>query len=127
MIPKELKYTKDHEWVRLEGDKAWVGITHHAQQQLGDIVFVELPPVGKKTQRGERLATVESVKAVGEVFAPLSGEILEVNKALAGSPDLVNKAPYGQGWLFAMKVSAPAEVEALLDAAAYEAFAEGGG
>ncbi|HEU68326.1 MAG TPA: glycine cleavage system protein GcvH [Candidatus Acetothermia bacterium] len=127
MIPKDLRYTKDHEWVRLEGEEARVGITHHAQQQLGDIVFVELPPLGKKTQRGERLATVESVKAVGEVFAPLSGEVVAVNDALAGAPDLVNKDPYGQGWLCTLKVSAPREADALLDAAGYEAFVEGSG
>jgi len=127
LIPQELKYTKDHEWVRLEGDKARVGITHHAQNQLGDIVFVELPSVGKKARQGERLATLESVKAVGEVFAPLTGEVAEVNKALGGSPDLVNKDPHGQGWLFVMRFSAPAEMETLLDATAYAAFAEGGG
>jgi len=127
LIPKDLRYTKDHEWVRLEGEEARVGITHHAQQQLGDIVFVELPPLGKKTQRGERLATVESVKAVGEVFAPLSGEVVAVNDALAGAPDLVNKDPYGQGWLCTLKVSAPREADALLDAAGYEAFVEGSG
>lgn len=127
MIPHELKYTKDHEWARLEGDKARVGITHHAQKQLGDIVFVELPPVGRKAKQGERLGTVESVKAVGEVFAPLTGEVVEVNKALGGSPDLINKDPYGQGWLFVMRLSAPAEMETFLDAAAYASFAESGG
>lgn len=127
MIPQELKYTEDHEWVRLEGDKAWVGITHHAQKQLGDIVFVELPTVGKKVQRGDRVASVESVKAVGEVFAPLSGEVVEVNAGLSASPDLVNKDPHGQGWLFALRFAAPAEAELLLNAAAYEAFAGGGG
>ncbi len=127
MIPKELKYTQDHEWIRLEGDKAWVGITHHAQGQLGDIVFVELPPVGKRVQRGSQIATVESVKAVGEVFAPLSGEVVEVNPVLAGSPDLVNKDPYGQGWLFALRLADPQEVGGLLDATAYEAFVGSGG
>lgn len=127
MTPHELKYTKDHEWVRVEGDKAWVGITHHAQKQLGDIVFVELPSLGKKARQGDRLATVESVKAVGEVFAPLTGEVVEVNQALSGSPDLVNKDPHGQGWLFAMRPAAPAELETFLDAAAYAAFVEGGG
>ncbi|GAB4306236.1 MAG: glycine cleavage system protein GcvH [Candidatus Bipolaricaulota bacterium] len=127
MIPKELRYTEDHEWVRLEGDEARVGITHHAQQQLGDIVFVELPPLGTAVQRGERLATVESVKAVGEVFAPLSGEVVAVNDALVGSPDLVNKDPYGQGWLCTLKGISPAEADALLDAAGYEAFVQRGG
>lgn len=127
MIPRELNYTKDHEWVRLEGDRAVVGITHHAQKQLGDIVFVDLPLVGKKVQRGDQIASVESVKAVGEVFAPLSGEVVEVNASLAGSPDLVNKDPQGQGWLFALRLSAPAETGDLLNAAAYEAFAGTGG
>lgn len=127
MIPKELRYTRDHEWVRLEGDEARVGITQHAQQELGDIVFVELPPLGKAIQRGERLASVESVKAVGEVFAPLSGEVVAVNDALAGAPNLVNKDPYGQGWLCTLRVSTPAEVDALLDAADYEAFVKGKG
>ncbi|HNR23829.1 MAG TPA: glycine cleavage system protein GcvH [Candidatus Bipolaricaulis anaerobius] len=127
MIPQELRYTKDHEWVRLEGDKARVGITEHAQKQLGDIVFVELPPVGVVGRRGDRLATVESVKAVGEVFAPLSGEVVEVNTALPGSPDLVNKDPYGEGWLFAIRVAAPTEAGELLDAASYEALVKGSG
>lgn len=127
MIPKDLRYTKDHEWVRLEGDRAAVGITHHAQGQLGDIVFVELPPVGKRVRRGERVATVESVKAVGEVYAPLSGEVVEVNASLPGSPDLVNKDPYGKGWLLVLRVADPAEVAGLLDAAAYEAFLKGAG
>jgi glycine cleavage system H protein len=126
LIPQQLKYTKDHEWVRLEGDKAWVGITDHAQKQLGDIVFVELPAVGKKAKRGERLAAVESVKAVGEVSAPLSGEVVEVNKALLKSPDLVNKDPQGAGWLFALRLAVPSEATALLDAAAYEAFVKDG-
>lgn len=125
MIPQDLRYTEDHEWVRLEGDRAVVGITHHAQGQLGDIVFVELPPVGKRVRRGEKVAAVESVKAVGEVNAPLSGEVVAVNSAVEGSPDLVNKDPYGQGWLFALRVAAPEEVDGLLDAAGYEAFLKG--
>lgn len=127
MIPKDLRYTEDHEWVRLEGDRAVVGITHHAQGQLGDIVFVELPPVGKRVRRGEKVAAVESVKAVGEVNAPLSGEVVAVNPAVEGSPDLVNKDPYGQGWLLILRVADPAEVAGLLDAAAYEAFLKGAG
>ncbi|MCX7750632.1 MAG: glycine cleavage system protein GcvH [Candidatus Bipolaricaulota bacterium] len=125
MIPKDLRYTKDHEWVRLEGDRATVGVTHHAQGQLGDIVFVELPPVGRRVRRGEKVAAVESVKAVGEVFAPLSGEIAEVNTVLEGSPDLVNKDPYGKGWLFTLRLADPGEVGELLDAAAYEEFLKG--
>lgn len=122
MTPNELRYTKDHEWVRLEGDRARVGITDYAQKQLGDIVFVELPPVGKAVRQGERVASVESVKAVGDVIAPLSGEVVEVNPALTASPDLVNKDPLGAGWLFAIRMTSPGEVEALLDATAYQAF-----
>lgn len=127
MTATEFRYTKDHEWVRLEGDKAWVGITDHAQKQLGDIVFVELPPVGKVVRQGETVASVESVKAVGEVGAPLSGVVLEVNQALSASPDLVNKDPQGQGWLFTLRISTPSELSALLDAKAYEALVASGG
>lgn len=127
MIPKDLRYTEDHEWVRLEGDKARVGITDHAQRQLGDIVFVELPPVGKKVRQGEQTATVESVKAVGEVRAPLAGEVVEVNSSVVGSPDLLSKDPYGAGWLFVLRVADPREVGSLLDAAAYEALVKGSG
>ena len=127
MTATEFRYTKDHEWVRLEGDKAWVGITDYAQKQLGDIVFVELPPVGKVVRQGEPAASVESVKAVGEVGAPLSGVVLEVNQALSASPDLVNKDPQGQGWLFTLRISTPSELSALLDAKAYEAFVASGG
>lgn len=126
MIPKELKYTQDHEWVRLEGDIVRVGVTHHAQQQLGDIVFVELPPVGKKARRGEQVAAVESVKAVGEVRSPLTGEVVEVNPALTGSPDLVNKDPHVQGWLFTLRPASPAELAGLLDSDAYEALVRSG-
>lgn len=122
MIPKDLKYTKDHEWVKPEDGTARVGITHHAQKELGDIVFVELPEMGKKVKKGELVATVESVKAVGEVYAPASGEVVEVNTALESSPELVNKDPYGEGWIFALKVADPAELDELMDAAAYEAL-----
>lgn len=125
MIPKELRYTSDHEWVRVEGDRARVGITHHAQKELGDIVFVELPPLGKKARKGERLAAVESVKAVAEVCAPISGEVVEANAALASSPDLVNKDPYGQGWLFLLSIADPAELGTLLHAEAYQALLGG--
>jgi glycine cleavage system H protein len=127
VIPKDLKYTKDHEWVKPEDGKVRVGITHHAQKELGDIVFVELPQVGKKVSKGELVATVESVKAVGEVYAPASGEVMEVNSALESSPELVNKDPYGEGWIFLLKVTAPGELEDLLDAAGYAALVEGQG
>ncbi len=127
MVPKDLRYTKDHEWVRLEDGRARVGITDFAQKSLGDIVYVELPPVGKEVRKGERAATVESVKAVGEVFAPLSGKVLEVNEGLTKSPDLINKDPYGQGWLFVLSLADHKEVEALLTPEAYEELVKGGG
>ena len=127
MIPQELKYTKDHEWVKQEGGNIRVGITHHAQKELGDIVFVELPEVGRKVKKGELVATVESVKAVGEVYAPASGEVVEVNTSLEASPELVNKNPYGEGWIFVLKVTDPAELDELLDAAGYEALVGGRG
>lgn len=127
MVPKDLRYTKDHEWVRLEDGRARVGITDHAQKSLGDIVYVELPPVGKEVKKGERAATVESVKAVGEVFAPLSGKVVEVNQSVTTSPDLINKDPYGQGWLFLLEVADAAEIETLLTPEAYEELVKGGG
>lgn len=127
MVPKDLRYTRDHEWVRIEEGKARVGITDYAQKSLGDVVYVELPPLGKAVKKGERAATVESVKAVGEVFAPLSGEVVEVNEPLRKSPELINKDPYGQGWLFALAVADRAEIETLLTPAAYEELVKGGG
>ena len=127
MVPKDLLYTKDHEWVRLEDGRAWVGITEHAQKSLGDIVYVELPPVGKTVKKGERTATVESVKAVGEVFAPLSGKVVEVNETVTKSPDLINKDPYGQGWLFVLELFDRGEIGSLLTPEAYEELLKGGG
>jgi len=127
LVPKELLYTKDHEWVRLEDGRARVGITDHAQKSLGDIVYVELPPVGKEVKKGERTATVESVKAVGEIFAPLSGKVVEVNTTVTQSPDLINKDPYGQGWLFVLEISDRAEIGSLLAPEAYEELLKGGG
>lgn len=126
MVPKELLYTKDHEWVRLEDGKARVGITDHAQKSLGDIVYVELPAVGKTVKKGERAATVESVKAVGEVFAPLSGKVVAVNETVTQSPDLINKDPYGQGWLFVLEIADKKEIETLLTPEAYEELVKGG-
>ncbi len=127
MVPKDLLYTKDHEWVRLEDGRARVGITEHAQKSLGDIVYVELPPMGKTVKKGERTATVESVKAVGEVFAPLSGKVVEVNETVTKSPDLINKDPYGQGWLFVLEISDRGEIGSLLTPEAYEELLKGGG
>jgi glycine cleavage system H protein len=126
LVPKDLRYTKDHEWVRLEDGKARVGITDHAQKSLGDIVYVELPAVGKTVKKGERAATVESVKAVGEVFAPLSGKVVEVNETVTQSPDLINKDPYGQGWLFVLEIADKKEIETLLTPEAYEELVKGG-
>jgi glycine cleavage system H protein len=126
LVPKELLYTKDHEWVRLEDGKARVGITDHAQKSLGDIVYAELPAVGKTVKKGERAATVESVKAVGEVFAPLSGKVVEVNETVTQSPDLINKHPYGQGWLFVLEIGDNEEIETLLTPEAYEELVKGG-
>ena len=121
-IPKELKYTKDHEWANLEGQTAVIGITDFAQEKLGSIVFVELPPVGKTFQKGQTVVTVDSVKAVAEVFAPLSGEVVAVNEALRDTPEEINKDPYGQGWMFKLKVLDSAGTDLLITAEAYEAF-----
>ncbi len=121
--PSELKYTKSHEWVRLEGDVAVVGITDFAQDALGDVVFVELPQVGKFAEAGAAVAVVESVKTASDIYAPVAGEIIEVNAALGDKPELLNESPYGEGWLFKMKVN-PADVERLLSAADYQAVAE---
>jgi len=115
-----LKYTKDHEWLRLDGDVATVGITPHAQEQLGDLVFVELPAVGARFDKGAVAATVESVKAASEVYAPVGGEIVAVNDKLAADPGLVNAAPTGNGWLFKLKVKDAGEAATLLDEAAYQ-------
>lgn len=123
-IPSDLKYSKSHEWVRVEGDEATVGITDHAQDQLGDMVFVELPETGTSYAAGDACAVVESVKAASDVYAPLSGEVLEVNDALSDSPELVNQDAFGDGWICKLKISDPAELDALLDAAAYGAFCD---
>jgi glycine cleavage system H protein len=118
------RYTRDHEWIRLDGDTATVGITDYAQEQLGDIVFVELPEVGKKLTKGAEAAVVESVKAASEVFAPVTGEVVEVNDTLADAPGSVNDEPEGSGWFMKLKVRDRAEVEALMDSDAYKAFLE---
>jgi glycine cleavage system H protein len=121
-IPKDLKYTKDHEWARVEGDVAVVGITDYAQDKLGSIVFVEIPPPGKSVRKGETVVTVDSVKAVAEVYSPLSGEIKEANEPLKDTPEVLNQDPYGQGWMVKIGISVPAELGALLSPEAYEAF-----
>ena len=119
------KFTEDHEWIRLDGDVAVVGITDYAQEQLGDVVFVELPEVGRKLARGAEAAVVESVKAASEVFAPVSGEVIEVNPALADNPGLVNSAPTGEGWFFKLRIADPAELDQLMDEPAYARHVEG--
>ncbi len=126
MTPKDRKYTKDHEWALRDGDNVRVGLTDHAQKQLGDIVFVELPEEGKNLGKGEQLATVESVKAVGEVLAPVTGDVVEVNSALEATPDLLNKSPYEEGWVALLRMDDPGELDDLLDADAYEKLIEEG-
>lgn len=120
-----LKYTKDHEWVRIEGATAVVGISDYAQTQLGDVVYVEVPEVGRKLEQGKEAAVVESVKAASEVYAPISGEVTAVNVDLAGEPGRVNADPMGQGWFFKMTVAKPKELEALMDEAQYKVYVEG--
>jgi glycine cleavage system H protein len=120
MVPPELRYTKDHEWVRVDGDEATVGITEYAASQLGDIVFVELPDTGKSLAQFATFGVVESVKAVSDLFAPVSGEIVATNDALTASPELVNGEPYGDGWMIRVRLANPVETDGLLDAAAYD-------
>ncbi|EST58155.1 glycine cleavage system protein GcvH [Proteus cibi] len=120
-IPSELKYAQSHEWVRSEGNGEYtIGITEHAQELLGDMVFVDLPEVGREVAVGDDCAVAESVKAASDIYAPLSGEIIAVNEELEGSPELVNSAPYGEGWLFRIKANNESELDDLLDAAGYQ-------
>ena len=120
MVPEDLRYTKDHEWVRLAGEEATVGITKFAADQLGDIVFVELPAVGRTLAAAATFGVVESVKAVSDLFSPLSGEVVEINPTLAGQPELVNSDPFGAGWMVKLKVADAAELAELLVPAAYD-------
>jgi glycine cleavage system H protein len=117
-------FTKDHEWISVEGDSATVGITDYAQSQLGDVVFVEVPPAGTEVAKGKEAAVVESVKAASDVYAPLSGQVIEGNGALEADPALVNTSPEAEGWFFKLKLSNPAELEGLMDADAYKAFVD---
>ncbi len=119
-VPTNLKYTQDHEWALIEGEYALIGITDYAQSQLGDIVFIELPAVGTAIQQGASLGTIEAVKTVADVFAPLSGEVVEVNTALKDAAELMNKDPYGEGWFARLKLTNPAEVANLLNPADYQ-------
>ena len=122
MNPTDLRYTKDHEWVRVDGDTATIGITGFATDQLGDIVYVEMPATGTSLAQGATFGVVESVKAVSDLFAPISGEVVQTNDALSSQPELVNQEPYGTGWMLKVKVADPSELDGLLDAAAYDAL-----
>ncbi|MCG3174779.1 MAG: Glycine cleavage system H protein [Myxococcota bacterium] len=121
-IPAELKYTKDHEWARVSGDTITVGITFHAQDQLGDVVFVELPKAGTVVRKGATFGVVESTKAVSDLYAPVSGKVIEVNEALADAPEQINKDPYGAAWMIKVEFSDAGELSSLMDAAAYQEY-----
>lgn len=124
MYPEEYRYTKEHEWLKVEGDTGTIGITHHAQDKLGDIVFVELPDLGRKLEASESFGTVESVKAVSDLYSPLAGAVAEVNGELGDNPALVNEDPHGKGWLIKLKLDSPEDSSGLLSAADYQKFIE---
>jgi glycine cleavage system H protein len=119
-IPADLRYCASHEWIRLEGDIATVGISDHAQAELTDVVFVELPAIGRKVDAGDPTAVVESVKAASDIYAPIGGEVIEANDAVEADPSLVNTDPYGKGWIFKLRVKDPADAARLMDASAYQ-------
>jgi glycine cleavage system H protein len=120
MVPKDLRYTKDHEWIKVDGDVATIGVTDYAASQLGDVVFVDLPAVGRSVDQFATFGVVESVKAVSDLYAPVSGEVTDVNAKLGGKPELVNSDPFGDGWMIRIKVADPGQLSDLLDAAGYE-------
>jgi len=122
--PTQYRYTKEHEWIEAKGDAGTIGITDYAQHELGDVVFVELPAAGSKLVSGKTFGSIESVKAVSEIYAPVSGEVVEANAALQNKPEIINSEPHGAGWLVKIKLSNPSEVSSLMDAAAYEAYIE---
>jgi glycine cleavage system H protein len=122
MYPADYRYTKDHEWIKVEGSVGTIGITDYAQSELGDVVFAELPKVGVTMKAGESFGTIESVKAVSEIFTPVSGEITEINSKLVDTPEIINKDPHGSAWLVKIRLSDPKELSALMDAAAYETY-----
>jgi glycine cleavage system H protein len=122
MYPDNFRYTKEHEWVRVEGDTGTIGITDHAQQSLGDIVYVDLPKVGVRVELGKSLGSVESVKAVSDIYAPVTGEVTEINKLLADAPEKLNQDPHGAAWLVKIHLSAPAEAQDLMSAADYQTY-----
>src|SRR5262249_19591394 len=121
----DVKYTNEHEWIRVEGDVGTIGITNYAQEQLGDVVFVDVPAVGRKVTKGESIAVVESVKAASDIYAPVSGEIVDASKALADAPGDVNAEPMGKGWFFKIRLGNKAELDGLMDEAAYNVFVKG--
>jgi len=121
-VPEDLHYSKDHEWVRVDGEQAIIGITDYAQNSLGDVVYVELPKAGDEFAANEPFGSVESVKAVSEVFTPIAGAVVQINESLADEPEIVNSDPYGQGWMIRLKMANPGEVDSLLTAAEYEDF-----
>ena len=125
MYPKDYRYTKEHEWIKAEGASGTIGITDYAQNELGDVVFVELPKVGARLKAGQSLGTVESVKAVSEIFTPVSGEVIETNAALVDAPEKINSDPHGSAWLIKIRLADPKDVASLMDAAAYEAYVAG--
>jgi glycine cleavage system H protein len=122
MVPQVLRYTKEHEWVRVESGVATVGITDYAAHELGDVVFVELPDVGRTVAQSAAIGVIESVKAVSDLFAPLSGDVVETNSELSGEPELLNSDPFGKGWMLRIQIADPSQVDGLLDAAAYDAL-----
>jgi glycine cleavage system H protein len=122
MYPSDYRYTKEHEWIKVSGDTGTVGITDYAQHELGDVVFAELPAVGSKITAGQVFGTIESVKAVSEIYAPVSGEVTEANVALSSTPEIINSDPHGAAWLIKIKLANPADVADLMDAVAYQAF-----
>jgi glycine cleavage system H protein len=122
MYPEDFRYTKEHEWVKVEGGAGTVGITEHAQKELGDIVYVDLPKVGAQVEQGKSLGSVESVKAVSDIYAPVSGEVMAINESLAQAPEKLNQDPHGEAWLVRIRLSAPDQVKALMTAAEYQSY-----
>lgn len=122
MYPEKFRYTKEHEWVSLEGDTGTIGITHHAQSELGDIVYVDLPKIGAKAEQGKTIGSVESVKAVSDIYSPVTGEVLEINELLSTQPEKLNEDPHGVAWLVKVRLDNPAEIQNLLSAADYQTY-----
>jgi glycine cleavage system H protein len=121
-FPENVKYTADHEWIRVEGQFGWIGITDYAQSELGDVVYIEIPAVGTKLEKGASFGTIEAVKAVSDLFAPVTGELVEMNTEMKDHPEVVNKDPYGEGWMVKIKIADPAQLNTLLDVQAYKSL-----